>query len=58
MAAMGAKAPIDEADDASGFLAAVLEGVKPEHGEHSGVWMIDDPENAALLSGAIKREIR
>jgi hypothetical protein len=42
-----------EADDAARLLAAMLEGVKAERGEGSGVRMAKDAEDAALFAEAV-----
>ena len=39
-----------EADDAGGFLAAVLQGVKPKRDEARGVVGAPDSENTAFLA--------
>ena len=38
-----------EADDAGGFLAAMLERMQAERGQRRGIGMIEDAEDAALL---------
>ncbi|GAA3854426.1 hypothetical protein GCM10022626_27380 [[Pseudomonas] carboxydohydrogena] len=38
-----------EGDDAGGFLAAMLEGVKPEGGDGGGVGVTVDAEHAAFF---------
>ena len=42
-----------EAGYAAGFLATMLEGVKPERRDRGGVFDIEDPEDAALKARRI-----
>ena len=47
--AFGMKVVPVEADDAGGFLAAMLERMQTERGQGRGIGMIEDAEDAALL---------
>jgi len=47
--ALGVEMLAIEADDASGFLAAMLKGVEAKRGQGSGVGMVENPENPTLL---------
>ncbi len=49
-AALGVETLAVEADDAGGFLAAMLERVQAERGDRGGVGMAEDAEHAALLA--------
>ena len=51
--AFGVEMVAVEADDAGGFLAAMLEGVEAERGQRRGVGMVEDAEDAALLMQAV-----
>ena len=46
---MGVKTLAVVADDAGGFLAAVLQGVEAECGEGGGVGVVPDAEDATFL---------
>ena len=37
-------------DDARRFLAAMLQGMKPQHGQGGGVRMVENAEDAAFLA--------
>ena len=52
-AALGMEMVAVEADDAGGFLAAMLERVEAERGERRGVGMVEDAEHAAFLVQAV-----
>ena len=45
------KFPLMATDDAGAFLAAMLEGVKPEVGEFGGVRMAENAEDSAIMFG-------
>src|SRR5580698_4369043 len=50
LAALRVKPDAVESDNAGSFLAAMLQGMQPEHGNGGGVRMIKDSEDAALLA--------
>jgi len=46
---MGMKMLAIEGNDAAGFLAAMLEGVKPERRSGAGIGMTEDAEDSAFI---------
>jgi hypothetical protein len=46
-----------EADDAGGFLAAMLKGVEAERGDRGRVIVVEDTEDAALFAEAVVAEL-
>ena len=55
-AAFGMKALAVVGDDAGGFLAAMLEGVKAERGDGGGVGVAEDAEDPAFFAQAVAVE--
>ena len=56
-AALGVEAAAVEGDDAGGFLAAMLEGVKAERRDSGGVGVAVDAEDAAFLAERVALQV-
>ena len=51
--ALGVEVVAVEADDACGFLAAMLQRMEAKRGERRGIWVTEDAEHAAFLVQAV-----